>query len=104
MSHFETLQEDSSGRFLRSIEGWALFVTGLHEESTEDDLHDRFVDYGTVKSLKVNLDHRTGYVKGYAIVEFAEYEQARRAKDELDGSEFMDGTISVDFAFVKPPQ
>ena len=101
--HFDILHEESSGRIQRSVEGWILFVTGLHEEITEDDLYDRFADYGAVKAVKVNLDHRTGYVKGYGLVEFAEWEAARRAREELDGSSFMDSTLRVDFAFVKPP-
>lgn len=101
--HFDSLQEESSGNALRSIEGWVLFVAGLHEECTEDDILDRFGDFGRVREIKVNLDHRTGYVKGYALVEFESYVEARAALETLNGSEFMDGRLAVDFAFVKAP-
>lgn len=104
VSHFETLKEEHSGRALRSVEGWVVCVTGLHEEVTEDDVYDRFADYGAVKDLKMDLDHRTGYVKGYALIEYDDYNQAKAAIDALSGSEFMGVGITVDFAFTKPPK
>ena len=100
---FDRLGSGSGTAPQKSVEGWIVFVTNVHEEAQEDDIHDKFADFGEIKNLQLPVDRRTGYVKGYCMVEYDEKSNAQKAIEEMDGGEFMGKTVAASWAFASGP-
>ena len=84
-----------------SIGGWVIILLGIHEESTEDDVLEKVEKFGKVQNIHLNLDRRTGYAKGYALVEFETREEAETALGGLRGSKILGKQIQADWAFLE---
>ena len=89
---------------VKSVEGWIVFVWNVHEEAQEEDILDAFGEYGDVRNIHVNLDRRTGFVKGYVLIEYAERKEADAAIKAMNGADMLGQTLWCDFAFREGPR
>lgn len=101
-SKYVSLTTDSNPGPLKSVEGYVIIVAGLHEEMQEEDLHDTFGEHGEIKNCVLNLDRRTGYVKGYALIEYATSAEAKNTIQAFNDKEVCGKKVQVDWAFKKP--
>ena len=82
---FDKLSEDLTGPGLKSVDGFCVMISGLGQETSEDDLVDTFEEYGPIKNCVMNLDRRTGYIKGYALIEYDTHAEAIKAIQHMHG-------------------
>lgn len=71
-----------------------LFVGKLPYEATSAQLEELFSQAGKVESINVITDRMTGQGKGFAFVEMATEEDAKRALETLNGA-MMNGRSIV---------
>jgi RNA recognition motif-containing protein len=75
-----------------------LFVGNLPFTATEADLRELFAQAGTVEAVNVIINRDTGQSKGFAFVEMATEDEAKKAIQSLDGYKINDRPIVVNEA------
>lgn len=74
------------------MEGNKLYVGNLNYSVTNEQLQELFGEYGEVKSVNIIEG------KGFGFVELGTPEEAEKAKEALNGSEYSGRTMKVDEA------
>lgn len=75
-----------------------LFVGNISWNVTWQELKDVFAEHGDVGMVRIITDRETGRSKGFGFVEFPTVEEAKAAKEALDGKEIDGRAIKIDFA------
>jgi RNA recognition motif-containing protein len=82
--------------------GKQLYVTNISFQATEDDIRRLFSVAGTVKTIKLLTDEKTGKVRGCGFVEMSTAAEAKEAVECLDEALLIDRQLTVVEA--RPPQ
>lgn len=75
-----------------------LYVGNLSYNTHEEDLREAFSKIGEVLSATLIVDQTNGRSKGFGFVEMASDDDAEKAITALNGTSFMDRTITVNEA------
>ncbi len=75
-----------------------LYVGNLSYNTHDEDLREAFSKIGEVVSTTLITDQETGRSKGFGFVEMATDEDAQKAISALNGTSFMERTITVNEA------
>ena len=75
-----------------------LFVGGLPYSTTSDDLKNHFAGAGTVLTAQVITDKFSGRSKGFGFVEMSSDEEADKAIEMFNGTDFGGRSLAVNEA------
>jgi len=78
-----------------------IFVSDISFEATEDDIRKLFSVCGTVRSINMVTDPRSGQFKGVAFVCMSNDAETKEAINMLDGTRLIDRCIGVSMAKTK---
>ncbi|KAK9666430.1 hypothetical protein RND81_14G184300 [Saponaria officinalis] len=78
-----------------------LFVGGLSWSVDERSLLNAFSSFGEVTEVKILYDKDTGRSRGFGFVNFTKGDDAKSAREAMDGKAFLGRPIRISFALEK---
>jgi len=79
------------------IKNDAIYVYGLSQSVNQSELYRLFSEYGHVSRVDIIMDNNTGLSKGYGFVLMDKYDEALRAIEQLNNSQFHGRYLQVRF-------
>jgi cold-inducible RNA-binding protein len=79
-----------------------IFVGNLSFQTTQDELHSAFAQYGNVDRVNIVTDRDTGQARGFAFVEMPDQREAETAISQLNGAKLNGRAMNVNEARPKP--
>jgi len=79
-----------------------IFVGNLSYQTSQDELHAAFAQFGNVERVNIVTDRDTGQPRGFAFVEMTEKQDAENAIAQLNGAEMNGRALNVNEARPKP--
>ncbi|KAJ3383898.1 hypothetical protein HDU84_003301 [Entophlyctis sp. JEL0112] len=75
-----------------------LFVGNLSFDATVEDVQAIFAEHGEVTSCRIPTDRESGNPKGFGYVTFASVDAAKAALESLNGYEYLNRALRLDFS------
>jgi cold-inducible RNA-binding protein len=75
-----------------------LFVGGLPYATTDEELRSHFAQAGNVVSAQIVMDRMTGRSKGFGFVEMESDDEATKAIEMFNGTDFGGRSLAVNEA------
>src|SRR6516165_2741476 len=94
--HFTMDRED--------VMGAKLYVGNLSFKATEDNVRELFAGVGEVASVHLITDPHTGQLKGFGFVEMGSEADAGKAIEALNGTVFLERSLTVNEAKPQKPR
>lgn len=79
----------------KNLKGRDIYVTDISFDVEEEDLRKLFSVCGTVRSVKLMTDERTGHFTGRAFVRMGNEAETKDAINTLDGARLINRCIKV---------
>lgn len=79
-----------------------IFVGNLSFQTTQDELHGAFAQFGNVERVNIVTDRDSGQPRGFAFVEMSDSGEAQNAIAQLNGAELNGRAMNVNEARPKP--
>lgn len=75
-----------------------LYVGNLDSNVSEEDIREKFEEYGEVSDINLIIDRETGRSKGFGFIDMEDDNDADMAIEDLDGSDLNERPLIVNEA------